>query len=129
MARIDQKIKRSPMLAAVLFCALSSVYLSGIGGFLLASPIRVEPAAPDQISFLAQLSLTDSAAGRLQKPGPSLDSKTQRRQTPLAPLPSGSGAVLLDARNEHPSAFQDERRYSLAAISPPSDRAPPCLTV
>ena len=125
---MDQKIKRSPVLAAVLFCALSSVYLSSSVGFL-ALPVRVESAAPDQISFLAQLSLTDSAVGRLQKHGPGLESKAQRRQTPLAPLPSGSGPALLDARNEHHSAFQDERRYSLAAISPPSDRAPPRLIV
>jgi hypothetical protein len=121
---VQQRTKRSRIQALILFCALTGVYLSSVIG-LLISPVQVSPAAPGHILLLARLSLTDSAIVRLEKRALNPESKTFRRQTPVALLHSGSEPGLLVVQNEQARAFQDKRCNSLTAISPPSDRAPP----
>ncbi|HKP85901.1 MAG TPA: hypothetical protein VJZ26_07390 [Blastocatellia bacterium] len=126
MTRIKQKTSRSRTHGLMLFCAFVGVYLSSSFG-LLISPARAEVTAPGQISLLARLSLTDSAVSRFQKLNPDLGSKSQRRHEPLALSTSGNETAPLELRNNRVSAFQRELFYSLVAISPPSDRAPPPL--
>ncbi|MGA9773767.1 MAG: hypothetical protein WBV94_32350 [Blastocatellia bacterium] len=119
---------RSRSLALIFFCALTGIYLSSILG-LMISPVRVSSAAPRHIILLARLSLTDSALVRFEKRALSSESKTFRRQMPVALLPSGNKPALPVFENEQPSAFKNERCNFLTAISPPTDRAPPGLSV
>lgn len=125
---MQQRTKRSRSQALILFCALAGIYLSSWTG-LLVSPVQAGSAAPGHIIVLARLSLTDSAVGRFENRALNLESKTFRRQTPAALLHSGSEQALFDVEQEQACAFQAERRDSLTAISPPSDRAPPHTSV
>jgi hypothetical protein len=125
---VQQRTKHSRIQALILFCALTGIYLSSITG-LLISPVQASSAAPGHIIVLARLSLTDSAVVRFEKRTLNLESKTFRRQPPVALLHSGSLPVLLAVQNEQACAFQNERCDCLIAISPPSDRAPPLPSV
>jgi len=128
MAQIRQKTTRSRTHALMLFCAFVGVYLSSSVGLLIL-PARAEVTAPGQVSLLARLSLTDSAISRFQKLNPNLESKNQRRQEPVAQPLSNTEPALPGLHNKLAFAFNGEQVYSLIAISPPSDRAPPRLVV
>jgi hypothetical protein len=125
---VRQTANHSRLQALIFFCALTGIYLSSILG-LLISPVQASSAAPGHIVLLARLSLTDSALVRLEKRALNLDSKTFRRQTPVALLPSSSKPALLVVQREQASAFQNERCDFLTVISRPTDRAPPRLSV
>jgi hypothetical protein len=125
---VQQRTKRSRIQALILFCALTGIYLSSLTG-LLISPVQASSAAPGHIILLARLSLTDSAVIRLEKRTLNLESKTFRRQTPVALFHSSSAPGLPAVQNEQARAFQNERCDFLTAISPPSDRAPPLPSV
>ncbi|HEX5736503.1 MAG TPA: hypothetical protein VF131_26970 [Blastocatellia bacterium] len=85
------------------------------------------PSSLNDVELIAYLSVNDSAMGRLEKRIPTVDSKRYRRQTQHAQVSPGGEFALLCGRTLGPSVFQDVPGYSLAAISPPTDRAPPAL--
>ena len=125
---MQQRTKHSRIQALILFCAFTGIYFSSVTG-LLVSPVQASSAAPGHIIVLARLSLTDSAVVRFEKRTLNLESKTFRRQTPVALLHASSLPVLLAVQNEQACAFQNERCDFLIGISPPSDRAPPLPAV
>jgi hypothetical protein len=127
MAEIRQKTKRLRICALILSSAVASLCLSASIG-LLCAPVRAE-AAQARVTLLARLSLIDSAIGRSQKLAPNLESKAQRRIEPLHPSLSINELALLELRSRFARTIAGERSYSLTAISPPSDRAPPRLFV
>jgi hypothetical protein len=126
MAQMQLKRIGSRGRALLLFCLLAGVYFSGI--FNLWRKPDVAPAQ-NQFSVLAQLSLADSGIVRAERRLSKLDGKTFRRQSIVDSHPASSTLVLTLAHYPKSSAFDREEPYSLVATSPPSDRAPPRLTL
>ena len=116
--------ERSSLHALTLLCGLAGLFLSS-GANLLDLALRSGPSSLNDVELIAYLSVNDSAMGRLEKRIPTVDSKRYRRQLQHAQPSPGGEIALLCGRTHWPSAFQDEPGYSLAAISPPTDRAPP----
>lgn len=81
----------------------------------------------NDVELIAYLSVNDSALGRLEKRIPTAESKRYRRQSQHAQVSPGGELALLFGRTLWSSASQDEPGDSLAAISPPTDRAPPAF--
>ena len=124
---IGPKSRGAGMPAALLSCALVSVYFSGCSVLWLLS-VQPELAAFDQVNVLARLSLAEFTAGRFEKRAPSTESKTYRPQMPPAQTPI-NGIGLFFVRRPGRSTPQAELHYCLAASSPSNDRAPPHLSV
>jgi hypothetical protein len=123
-----KKEERSRLHALILLCALAGLFLSN-GANLLDLSLRFEASALNDSELIAHLSLNDSSVGRIEKRISNTESKRHRRQVMFAPPSSRNELALLNVRTRLSSAFQDEPPYSAAAISPPTDRAPPCLAL
>ena len=124
MIQPRKKRERSRLHALALLCALAGLFLSS-GAQLLDMPLRSGPSSLNDVELIAYLSVNDSAMGRLEKRIQTVESKRYRRQLQHAQTSPGGELALLCGRTFWSSAFQDEPGYSLAAISPPTDRAPP----
>jgi hypothetical protein len=120
------KRERSRLHSLVLLFALAGLFLSS-GANILDLSVRPDSFALNGAEVAARLSLNDSAVGRIEKRISNSESKRYRRQMLFAPPSARSELALLSIRARWSSAFQDEPSYSVAAISPPTDRAPPTI--
>ena len=128
MTERSNKAKRSRFRVLILLCALVGFFLSS-GVNLSNLTLSSESAAPNGVGLNARLSLNDSAIVRVEKRISTIESKRYRRQLQSAPPSARSGLALAYARDRWSSAFRCEPGCSIAAISPPADRAPPVIAL
>ena len=112
--------------ALALFCLLAAGFVSSDVSLWHARTADVLTAV-SQLRLLAHLSLNDSAVGRSDTRLASLEKDTSRRSRCLGVPPAGSELALIDPGSPDVHVPGSGHTYALAIISPPRDRAPPCV--